>query len=491
MYNYDRNIEDVIYEVKKNHKVPYINYIHDVYKYAKEKHEGQERKSGEAYIKHPLRVAYYVASWGLESDAICAALLHDVVEDCKNVTITEIEERFGSGIADLVDCLTSFDTYISDAEKDKYTKDELDRMADEYLVKKINRKALLIKIADRLDNLNTIDCFPLDKQIKKAQHTRKILIPLAKRSKAYYLVDELENLCYKIEHRDRYNEISLRYNLILTQNNYSINIFKERCSKIFENIAGLNELSITNEQKNDVSMELLNFICEFEITKRTISSLNRQINHTSGNYTEKIERTISKEKTPLLDLSIVIDDSFLVKKPNVPVFDVFYAVYDKYLINEGVKIVSITETTFKDASYIVVKDMMNNLYRFFVNSKTEFTRYKIGDIVDNMSGFNIDDIDNIDPGKKKIKVYRRDGSEMYIDEGATVLDFAFAIHTEIGLHFKSAIIDGDPQPHDAGTVLIEGDRVNIYHSPEISPTIAWFRHAKTKKAIEKLIKALS
>ena len=187
----------------------------------------------------------------------------------------------------------------------------------------------------------------------------------------------------------------------------------------------------------------------------------------------------------------MIDDSFLVKKPNVPVFDVFYAVYDKYLINEGVKIVSITETTFKDASYIVVKDMMNNLYRFFVNSKTEFTRYKIGDIVDNMSGFNIDDIDNIDPGKKKIKVYRRDGSEMYIDEGATVLDFAFAIHTEIGLHFKSAIIDGDPQPHDAGTVLIEGDRVNIYHSPEISPTIAWFRHAKTKKAIEKLIKALS
>ncbi len=491
MYNYDRNIEDVIYEVKKNHSVPYVNYIHDVYKYAKEKHDGQKRKSGEAYIKHPLRVAYYVASWGLESDTICAALLHDVVEDCKNVTIKEIEERFGKGIADLVDCLTSFDTLIPDSEKENFTKDELDRIADEYLVKKMNRKALLVKIADRLDNLNTIDCFPLEQQIKKARNTRKILIPLAKRSKAYYLVDELENLCYKIEHKDRYNEISLRYNFILTQNNYSISIFQDKCSKVFTNIAGLNELSITNEQKNDISMELLHSICDFEITKRTISSLNRQINHSSGNYSEKIENTISKEKTPLLDLSIVIDDYFLAKNPNVPVFDVFYAVYDKYLINEGVKIVSIMETTFKDASYIVVKDLMNNLYRFFVNSKTEFARYKIGDIVDNIAGFNIEDIDSIEPGKKKIKVYRRDGSEMYIDEGATVLDFAFAIHTEIGLHFKSAIIDGDPQLHDAGTILNEGDRVSIDHSPEIMPTIAWFRHAKTKKAIEKLIKALS
>ena len=488
-YNYDRLIDDVIYAMEKNHSYVYKNYVSNVYKYAKEKHKGQQRKSGEPYIKHPLRVAYYVAIWGLETDCVCAALLHDVVEDC-HTPISEIEETFNPGIAHLVKCVTSIESFLSDTEKNKLTKEEIDRMSDAFLLENMTRKALLIKIADRLDNLNTIDCFDIEKQFKKARHTRDIIVELAKKSKAFYLADELENLCLKIEDRPRFDSISQRYNILLTQNITSVSIFENRSTELFKSIYKLTDLSIINNlgiSKKEIAM--LTAIRNFKITKRTISSLNRSLISKSGQNIQNFEKAITKAITPLLDISIVIDDSFLTNNPDITPRDIFYVVYDKFLIPQGVRIITEESTKYKDSSYIVIRDLMNNLYRVFIQSNIEYARYKIGDIVDYMDGFNIKDVDKTNPidFNNMIKVYRRDGSEMYIDRNATVLDFAFAIHTDVGLSFDYAIINGTGIHHNFDTRIEEGDQIEIHQSTDIKPTIGWFRYTNTSRARNALV----
>ena len=486
------SIKDVIQQMEKHHHMPFSEYIYTIYDYANKKHDGQVRRSGEAYIMHPLRVALFAASLGLETDAIGAALLHDTVEDCKDVTLETIEQEFNKGIADYVRCLTALDSLMPKEEKDQYTKEELDELDDEYLVENMSRTALLIKIADRLDNLETIDCFELEQRIAKVQHTRKVLIPFAKRSKAYCLAEQLEDHCLKVENPDRYMGIFNRYKQILDENKYSVSVFEKKCSEIFEDITRLKDNSVTYLLGDEPdTVQLLNSIREFNVTKRSISSLNRQIIHNGNKYDKSFSKALTKSNTPLLDISLAIDDAYLKENNVDSIFDIFYAVYDKFLMPQGVTIINNLVSSYDNSPYVIVKDMMNNLYRVFVKSRTDYFRFLIGDIVDNMDSFNVKNIEDVDPDKKKIKVYKRNGAEMMIDKGATVLDFAFAIHTETGKHFQRAEIDGVGNNLGAGHVLNEGDRVKIITDPKAYPSYTWFKAAKTRNTVDKLATILS
>lgn len=494
MYNYDRNIEDVFCAMEMNHAYVFKDRIQKIYIFARDKHKGQTRKSGEAYIKHPLRVAFLVASWGMETDYICAALLHDVVEDCK-VTLNELKEVATDHVVELVNCLTTVDAFMSEIEKKKIPKEELDKMSDAFLVSNVTRGALIIKIADRLDNLNTIDCFPAKNKIKKTLNTHEIIIELAKRSKAFYLVDELETQCLRVENFPRYDSISKRYETLLEQNKTSVEIFKKQCAKLFRDITVMNKLGITNDYSMDPkSIEILSCIKQYEIANRTVSSINRNLINNNHAYVNNLNNAITRDNTPLLDISIVVDDHLLKKlteetNKEISLWDYFYIIYDKYMLPNGVRIIKTGETIYRDSSYIIIQDMMNNLYRVFVYSVIDFTRYKLGDIVETLDRFNIEgvDKDDTDPNADRIKVYRRNGSEMYILKGATVLDFAFAIHSEIGLSFNYATIDGNDVQHGMETPLQEGNKVEIHQSPDVKPSISWFKHVKTRKAVKKLV----
>lgn len=510
-------IDDIINTMKAKHAVFYKNSIKKAAKYAEEMHKGVPRLSGEPYINHPIRVAYSVASWGLESEAVVAALLHDVVEDCEGVSTETISKMFSVRIANLVDSVTSVDSIISNAEKKKLTKSDIDRMSDTKLIKNMNRTALLIKIADRLDNLTTIGCFSIEKQVKKARDTREILIPLAEIAGAYQLIDELENLCVKIEHHDRFVAISEAYNKMLIHNSASTTIFLNSLSSLVDSLTGLSNDTLSNTIFNDNKGTVLGkAIKKVEYKKRSISSLYRQIirksdkikmfnalNIKEQEFTNKIipdqfEQIllddINIENTAIYDITLIINDEFVDAREAFDVNDIFFQFYDKYLINNGVRICSVCYTPHGKATYVLIMDKMDNLYRVFTRSESDYVRFKLGDIVDGMDEFNFKVIDEDDPRNtfnNKIKVFRRDGSAMYIDEGATVLDFAFAIHTEIGLHFNYAIIDGDPSQQPPYRRLSEGDLVIVYDSEEITPSLKWFKYVRTSKAIERLVKAIS
>ena len=134
---------------------------------------------------------------------------------------------------------------------------------------------------------------------------------------------------------------------------------------------------------------------------------------------------------------------------------------------------------------------MDNMYRLFVRTETEYQRYLYGNIIDADSSLVITDINEIEPRdtyNEKIKVFRRDGSSMLIDKGATVLDFAFYIHSDLGIHFDYAMVDESKTQLPAYTRLNEGDTITIAADEKNVPDITWFKYVKTSRAVHYLVR---
>ena len=168
-----------------------IDKIKDAYSYASELHAGQFRQSGEPYISHPIAVAEIVAGLGLDSDSICAALLHDTVEDCKDKTnLKDIEKRFGHDVALLVDGLTKI-VFLQVENKEEAHIETLRKML---LAMSKDVRVIFIKLCDRLHNMRTLSAKPVDKQRITALETMHVYAPLAHRLGMQRIKQELENL---------------------------------------------------------------------------------------------------------------------------------------------------------------------------------------------------------------------------------------------------------------------------------------------------------
>ena len=182
-----------------------IKLIGNAYHFADRSHEGQTRKSGEPYIAHPLEIALYLSDLRLDEETIAASLLHDVVEDC-GVSLQELSGRFGPEIAKLVDGvtkLTQLDSRIHDPlGAATATADDPDSLYAESLRKMLvsmaeDIRVVLIKLADRLHNMRTLDALPPDKQRRIAQETLDIYAPLAHRLGIWEVKWQLEDLAFR------------------------------------------------------------------------------------------------------------------------------------------------------------------------------------------------------------------------------------------------------------------------------------------------------
>lgn len=192
----------LIEQYRAAHPRGHTDKIQSAYEVAAMAHEGQKRKSGEPYITHPLAVATIVASYGLDEDTICAALLHDSVEDT-DVSLDDLAEQFGPEVARLVDGVTKLDRIHFDSKQAQQAaaiRKMLVAMADDIRV-------LVIKLSDRLHNMRTIAALPADKQNKTANETLAVYAPLAHRLGMGELKQQLEDLCFASQHPKRYAEI--------------------------------------------------------------------------------------------------------------------------------------------------------------------------------------------------------------------------------------------------------------------------------------------
>ncbi|MCI8277684.1 MAG: bifunctional (p)ppGpp synthetase/guanosine-3',5'-bis(diphosphate) 3'-pyrophosphohydrolase [Clostridia bacterium] len=195
-------IEDIIKKQKENYAGADIELIKKAYNFAKENHGNQLRKSGEPYLIHPMNVAYILANLELDDETLCAALLHDVVEDTP-VTHEDLIEEFGEAIAEMVAGVTKLGTL-------RYTtleEQQVENYRKMFLAMGKDIRVILIKLADRLHNMRTLKFLTRDRQIANAKETMDLYAPLANRLGIYSLKWELEDLSFKYLYPEEYHEI--------------------------------------------------------------------------------------------------------------------------------------------------------------------------------------------------------------------------------------------------------------------------------------------
>lgn len=513
----------------RNHKLPNKEALRKAYEYAEEKHKGIFRGTGEPYIFHPLRVARFLAEWGFESDVLIASLLHDIVED-SSTPLSEIESLFGSNVADLVDTVTALTD--KDFADQTLSKRQIDILSDARLQKKMNTRALYIKIADRLDNLNTLAGVKEERRIPKAEHTREIIIPMARLIHAYNFVDQLEELCFKTEHQKMYEDITRIYQNILSENNRKCKesigfmecIFgrgffnltlpgdtdgsgknKSKADKqAYENStppADLTAGSVAENQSrpddyddNTYKKEDLEsyhrYIIDFQYKHRSAISIFRQLCRNADNIKKDLPGYLTKENIPLFDLTLIVSNRLSLDNSKIRPEEIFFCFFEQILTYKNFHLDRYCLTSHEDTGYFIISDEMDNMYRLFVRTELEYQRYLYGDIVDEDSSLTISNINELDPREtynEKIKVFRRDSTAMLIDKGATVLDFAFHIHSELGYHFKYAMVDESKTQLPLHTRLNEGDTITVVANNDVTPDITWFRHVKTRMAVNYLV----
>ena len=451
--------------------------IKRAYAFANEKHGGTRRKSGEPYINHCLRTARLLAEHGFDSICLIAALLHDVVEDC-DVTLTQIREMFGREAARTVDAVTS----LSDRDYDgrKLTKKQRDILSDAKLLNKMNTRALYVKIADRIDNLSTISCFSEEKKLLKAQHTREMLIPMAQKAGAYYFVDQLEDLCFRIEHTPQLAQMEEACRRIHAENRLTTGKALDKLESVFDPL------------RNNYTKELEPYrrhIISFEHADRTMVSLFRQATSAADKIGD-MRLLLRKETFAFHDLFLTVSNDLEEEGTPIRPHDLFFKYFDLVLSSEGFFIVDYMRTTHKDSTYFLLADERDNLYRLFIRTEEEKDRYRTGTRIDEDTFFQgtVDEVEPRDAYKPKIKVFRKDGTAMMIDKGATVLDFAFHIHTSLGLHFKYARLNGNATQLPAYTRLNDRDTVVITEEEDVLPTFTWFKYVKTSRATDRLVR---
>jgi GTP diphosphokinase / guanosine-3',5'-bis(diphosphate) 3'-diphosphatase len=198
-----QTLEGIVAEVQQHRPDANVPLIERAYEAAVAAHEGQLRSSGEPYITHPVAVAHYLATLQMDPETIAAALLHDVPEDT-DITVPELEKRFGREVARLVDGVTKLSKFGSARSMEEQQAENIRKM---FLAMAEDVRVVIIKLADRLHNMRTLQYLPEDKQRRIARQTMEIYAPLAHRLGMWQIKWELEDLAFKYLEADKYRQL--------------------------------------------------------------------------------------------------------------------------------------------------------------------------------------------------------------------------------------------------------------------------------------------
>ena len=428
----------------------YLEKIKFAYEFSKKAHSGQKRRTGEPYIIHIVEVSKLVYENGLGTHSIMAALLHDTVEDTKT-TLEDIENNFGEEIKGLVDSLTKI-------EESKNTKDanNLETLKKILLITIKDVRVLVIKICDRLHNMRTIEHLPENKIAIKSKETLEVFVPLAQKVGLYNLKWELEDICLKYTKRKMYDFIKQK-----------IKIKKKEREEILNNIIRVvdNRLKQTSSKKYSIYGRLKNFYSIYKKIKDKFKSF--------------------EDIYDLYAIRILVDnveDCYLMFGIIQGTFQTFPDRIKDYISNpkaNGYKsihtVIFLEEFEFPIEIQIRTNEMHNLAefgiaahYRYkniendnifekkisWLREIFEFEKEHKNDLNLNFlsilkSDFFDDEIFTLTPKKKVI----------VLPENSIALDFAYAIHTDIGHKAYKCKINGEVKPLD--TILKNGDIVEV------------------------------
>jgi GTP pyrophosphokinase len=456
--------------------------IRKAFDVAVDAHKDQRRKSGEAYIFHPIAVAKIVAQGiGMDATSIAAALLHDVVEDNENYSIADIEQLFGETVAKIVDGLTKISSL--DTEMDVSLQAENFRRM--LLTLNDDVRVIIIKIADRLHNMQTMESMRSDKQVKIASETLYIYAPLAHRIGLYNIKTELEDLGLKYTEPEVYKDI-------LTK----IKESKE------EQDAYIDEFN--NVIKTSLDKEHLNY--DIKGRPKSIFSIRRKMQNQGVSFDEVYDKFAVR----IIYKSDPENEKFLAWK--------IYSIVTDHFRPNPTRLrdwISSPKSTGYEALHITVvgpkgrwvevqirSERMNEIaekgfaahYKYKEgNNKEDSLDTWVAKLQEALENHETNAVDFVEQFKlnlysKEIFVFTPKGELKSLPKGATPLDFAFSIHTEVGMKTRGAKVNGKlvPLSHE----LKSGDRVDILTSDSAKPNSNWLDYATTARARSKIKSAL-
>ncbi len=440
---------------------------------AVEAHSDQRRKSGEAYIFHPINVAKIVAQQiGLDATSICAALLHDVVEDTR-FTLEDIERLLGNTVAKIVHGLTK----ISSLKKDKNISLQAENFRKMLLTLNDDVRVIIIKIADRLHNMQTMDAMPEYKQVKIASETLYIYAPLAHRIGLYNVKTELEDLSLKYTEPQRYQSIK---------------------SKIEESYEAQEEYIKTFSKflSEELDKERLKYVIKGR--SKSIYSIHRKM------LTQNIpfEKIFDKFAMRIVFKSTRVKEKLSAWK--------IYSIVTDHFTPNPTRLrdwISAPKSNGYEALHITVMGPQNKWIEIQIRSErmheiaekgyAAHYKYKQGDqkdigieswlnrlqeVLENNSGNAVDFVEDfkLNLYAKEIFVFTPKGDLKSLPQGATALDFAFAIHTDIGKKTRGIRVNERLVP--LSKELQSGDQIEVITSDNIKPSKNWLDFVVTSRA---------
>lgn len=457
--------------------------IRKAFETAVEAHKDQRRKSGEAYIFHPIAVAKIVAyEIGLDATSIASALLHDVVEDT-HFSLADIEQMFGEVVARIVDGLTK----ISSLQKDGDISLQAENFRKMLLTLNDDIRVIIIKIADRLHNMQTMDAMRSDKQVKIASETLYIYAPLAHRIGLYNIKTELEDLSLKYTEPEVYTDILGK-----------IKESKEEQDQYIEDFSKTLSDALDKEE------------IEFEIKGRpkSIYSIRKKILKQNISF----EEVYDKFALRIIYASKPEQEKFLAWK--------IYSIVTDYFRPNPTRLrdwISSPKTTGYEALHITVMGPKGRWVEVQIRSErmneiaekgyAAHYKYKHENEAQDEQGLDLwlnrlqealennemNAVDFVEQFKlnlysKEIFVFTPKGDLKSLPKGATVLDFAFSIHTDVGYQTRGAKVNGKIVA--LSRILKSGDQVEIITSSTAKPTKNWLDYATTARARTKIKSAL-
>jgi GTP pyrophosphokinase len=464
---------DIVERVQANRPSANVELIHKAYVFTAKVHHGQLRMSGDPYLIHPLNVAYSLADWNLDEETVATGLLHDTVEDTV-ATIDEIRVLFGESVALLVDGVTKISRVtISDVAAQKA--ESLRKMI---LAMGKDLRVILVKLADRLHNLRTIEHLPADKQAAIARETVEIYAPIAARLGMSRVRAEMEDRCFAILHPAQFKELSLqaeeRRRNTAGHIREVIGLLEAKCRE-----AGI-EAVISGREKHlaGVYQKMTRQGIDFDhvydfIGFRIITKTLRECYGALGivhnlwkpvpgrfkdyiampktNLYQSLHTTVFGPNSEMIEIQIRTEDMHALAENGV-------AAHWKY--KEGRRTAEKEDQMFLWLRQILeLQQDMKDPREFMDTVKVEIF-------------------------PEEVYVFTPRGDVKEIPRGGTPIDFAYAVHTEVGNQCVGAKVNGRMVP--LKTELKNGDVVEIITQPSHKPSRDWLKIAKTNKALTKI-----
>ena len=447
-----------------------ISKIADAYIYAANAHENQFRTSGEPYIIHPIAVCNNLAQIQMDFSTIIAALLHDVVEDTE-VNIEEIRSLFGDKVSELVEGVTKL-TRLSGKTKNETHAESMRKMILA-MVKDI--RVIVIKLADRLHNMETIGAMPPKKQAKKARETLDIFAPLANRLGMFNYKNRLEDLCFKALY-------PLRYEVL----NKCVRVARGGRKKILEKI----------------HKQLLSKLLEFGIDsnclfgrQKRLYSIFKKMRHRRQAFSEIMDVYAFRIIVPDINLCyqiLGIVHSLYVPVPGrfkdyiaIPKANGYQSLHTSLYGPQGIPLEVQIRTKEMDlmanegiASHWLYKDNKEDCMTD-LRTKNWLNRLSEFHMIDGSSEDFIEHV-KIDLFPQEVFVFTPNGEIVQLPVGSTVIDFAYAVHTQIGNTCIAAKINRRISP--LSQELENGMTVEILTSSMSMPNPMWLNFIKTARA---------